>query len=285
MKPVAPDAIDLDATMEADAFVKESLQQSASGDAEFHKDSTQYIDDADKAAAPAAAPAPAAEQTQPPAAAPDWATEAAAAPAPKKRPKPAKAPSGSGGTALLTLGAIGAFAVFVAIGLYVMVPFMNSSEMATMAIPAGGLGFVAFLFVGLGYFGAASRTGAMSIVTGIFTCLAAVMFALFLVGIAAKSGDLLKFLLHGMPTTFGLTMVLVGVWSFGGGKRGSAGLSITHGILALLGGVLLLTAWVLAIAKVKLSLSLMLVLWVSGWGLCAIAMILLGITFLKLRKV
>jgi hypothetical protein len=80
-------------------------------------------------------------------------------------------------------------------------------------------------------------------------------------------------------------MILVGVWSLGGGKRGSAGLSITHGILALLGGVLVLTTWILVVAKVRVSVGVGMSLLISAWGLSGIAMILLGINFIKLRKV
>lgn len=180
----------------------------------------------------------------------------------------------------MTLGAIGAFAAFLALGLFIM-----GARSKPVGLSACGLGFVAFLFVGLGFFGASSRTGAMAIVTGIFTCLTSIMFALFLLAVATKATKLLAVLGHGIPITFGLTMLFLGVWSLGGGKRGSAGLSIAHGILALLGAVLVLTMWVLVIAKVRVSGGVGMSLMVSACILCGITMILLGINFIKLRRV
>jgi serine/threonine protein kinase len=226
------------------------------------------------AESPTTASAPASEQTQPPSAAPDEAAEAAAAPA-KKQPKPAKARSGSGGTALLTLGAIGAFAVPP----LALVAGMNMSSKTEPAFVIGVFA-VAIFFVGLGFFGASSRTGAMARVTGKFTCLTSFMCALL--SVVAKSKSVGPVVAVGLVIAFGLTVHVFCRWSLGGGKRASAGLSIAHGRLALLGVVLMVIAVGLGIAEVE---ALAKALAIIACILFGITIILLGINFIKLRRV
>jgi hypothetical protein len=260
--------------------------------------------DPEPAAKPVTAPTPTPEPVAPakaaPAPAPAPAPAATTPSTPAVKAKKLATPKSGGGTKLITTGAIGAFICFVTFGLYTILPFMQgnpfSGTMRELIFAVGPLGFISLGLAALGFFGAKSRTGAMSLVVGIFTVLMALSFLLLMVAAAAKSKDFFIAIGHMLPLAMSMMMIMLGMWGFVGMKRASKGMGITVGVLGILVGVLVLTFWITMMATAKFDAGgwlffirrrggdLLPILHMAASGLAAFAFVFAGIGLLKSRK-
>lgn len=190
--------------------------------------------------APAPKPAPKAVAKPAPAAAPK-AEQKAVAPAPPKKANPERylAPAAAtGGGGLLIVGGIGAILAGLKPGLEVIPMFQGMGDMIAMLFVGAGLGAVGHLMLGLGMFGAVSRTGGIAALVGTLHMVAVLGLLFFLLAaleVLPVEGELAKLVLIAPAALPGTAWLLSGIWAFSAvGALGPMG--IVHGILAVLGG-------------------------------------------------
>ena len=154
--------------------------------------------------------------------------------------------------------------------------------MKEMFFVVGPLGFISFVLASLGFMGAKSRLGAMSLVTGIFTALTGLVLLLVMIAVAVKSKDFFEVaFIHLSQLTLFVTLIMMGVLGLTSVARASKGLGVSLGILSILAGLVVVTTWIMAIAEAGESA---LVMRMIGIGLAAIVYIMAGITLIKARK-
>lgn len=190
--------------------------------------------------APAPKPAPKAVAKPAPATAPK-AEQKAVAPAPPKKANPERylAPAAAtGGGGLLIVGGIGAILAGLKPGLEVIPMFQGMGDMIAMLFVGAGLGAVGHLMLGLGMFGAVSRTGGIAALVGTLHMVAVLGLLFFLLAaleVLLVEGELAKLVLIAPAALPGTAWLLSGIWAFSAvGALGPMG--IVHGILAVLGG-------------------------------------------------
>lgn len=191
---------------------------------------------------PAPAPKPALKAVAKPApAAAPKAEQKAVAPAPPKKANPDRylapaAATGSGG--LLIVGGIGAILAGLKPGLEVIPMFQGMGDMIAMLFVGAGLGAVGHLMLGLGMFGAVSRTGGIAALVGTLHMVAVLGLLFFLLAaleVIPVEGELAKLVLIAPAALPGTAWLLSGIWAFSAiGALGPMG--IVHGIFAVLGG-------------------------------------------------
>lgn len=187
---------------------------------------------------PAAAPVP------PPEAAPKKAAKPDKAPKPEKAAKPAKPapkpaverPAGQGGGGLLIVGGIGA----IIAGLSICLPVISSFQgMVGEAWPiiGGAIGMViGHLLVGLGMFGAVSRTNGVAALVGMLHLIAMAgltFYLLLLFRVFEVDGDIVRYVALAPGLLPGTAWLLSGIWGF---AAGAGALGVLHGVFSFLGG-------------------------------------------------
>lgn len=185
---------------------------------------------------PAPAPKPAPKAVAKPAPAPK-----AVAPAPPKKANPERylAPAAAvGGGGLLIVGGIGAILAGLKPGLEVIPMFQGMGDMIAMLFVGAGLGAVGHFLLGLGMFGAVSRTGGIAALVGTLHMVAVLGLLFFLLAaleVIPVEGELAKLVLIAPAALPGTAWLLSGIWAFSAaGALGPMG--IVHGIFAVLGG-------------------------------------------------
>lgn len=165
----------------------------------------------------------------------------APAPAPVKKANPERylAPAAAaGGGGLLIVGGIGAILAGLKPGLEVIPMFQGVGDMMAMLFVGAGLGAVGHLMLGLGMFGAISRTGGIAALVGTLHMMAVLGLAFFLLAeleVIPVEGELEKLTQVGLWALPGTAWLLSGIWAFSAvGALGPMG--IVHGIFAVLGG-------------------------------------------------
>ncbi len=235
---------------------------------------------AEPAPAPAAPPAKPAKAAKP--AKPDKVRTAAT------KPPPAAATSAApgGGGALLVLGGIGALVAVLGLCL----PILSSLQGMTgelWPIIGGTIGMaVGHLLVGLGMFGAVSRTNGVAALVGTLHLIAMAgltFYMLALFGVVALEGEVVAYVAlvpNILPAT---AWLLSGIWGL---AAGAGALGILHGIMAFLGGGALIGLAVGGLAGAFSSEEdIAIALAFGGRGLVLVAAIFLAIAmFGRLRR-
>lgn len=184
-------------------------------------------------------PAPQPRAAAPKAAAPKAAPKAVPPAAPKKaNPERYLAPAAASGGGLLIVGGIGAILAGLKPGFEVIPMFQGMGDMLAMLFVGAGLGAVGHLMLGLGMFGAVSRTGGIAALVGtlhMVAMLGLLFFLLVALEVLPVEGELAKLVLIAPAALPGTAWLLSGIWAFSAaGALGPMG--IVHGIFAVLGG-------------------------------------------------
>lgn len=150
-------------------------------------------------------------------------------------------PSAGGG--LLIVGGIGAILAGVGVGL----PILSSLQGMVgepWPIIAGTIAMVlGHLLLGLGMFGAVSRSNGVAALVGTLHMLTVAGLAFFLLAafrVIDLDGDLVPYVMLAPGILPGTTWLLSGIWGFSAASSAGA-MGILHGIFALLGGAAQLT--------------------------------------------
>jgi len=160
------------------------------------------------------------------------------APKPAPAPKPAKVASAGaeGGGGLLIVGGIGA----IVAGLSVCLPILGQMQGMTgepWPIIGGTIGMtLGHLLVGLGMFGAVSRTNGVAALVGTLHLLAMAgltFFMLALFRVVELDGDLVRYVTLAPAILPGTAWLLSGIWGL---ASGAGAMGILHGVFSFLGG-------------------------------------------------
>ncbi len=172
--------------------------------------------------------------------------EKAVAPAKPKKADPARytAPAGdAGGGGLLILGGIGALLAGLAPAIGVIPMFQGMGDLVELILVAAGVGVLGHLFLGLGMFGAISRTGGVAALVGtlhIVAMLGLTFFLLAALQVIPIEGELVKLVLVAPVALPGTAWLLSGIWAFSA-TRGLGAMGVLHGIFGVLGGGAMIT--------------------------------------------
>lgn len=156
----------------------------------------------------------------------------------KANPERYLAPAQTGGTGLLIVGGIGAILAGLGPALGVIPMFQGMGDMLAMLFVGAGLSAVGHLMLGLGMFGAISRTGGIAALVGtlhIVAVLGLVFFLLAALGVIQVDGDLAKLVIVAPAALPGTAWLLSGIWALSA-TRALGVMGILHGIFAMLGG-------------------------------------------------
>jgi len=222
--------------------------------------------------------------------APPPAKAARPAPAPKPAPaprpaRPAAAPS-QGGGGLLIVGGIGA----IVAGLSVCLPILGQIQGMTgdpWPMIGGTIGMVlGHLLLGLGMFGAVSRTNGVAALVGTLHILAMAGLTFFMLAafrVIELDGDLVRYVMLAPTILPGTAWLLSGIWGF---ASGAGAMGILHGVFSFLGGGALIGLTVGSLAGAfEVDSDLAIAVAFGGPGLILIGCIFLAIAmFGRLRR-
>ncbi len=172
--------------------------------------------------------------------------------APKAAPKPKPAPKpvveGQGGGGLLIVGGIGAIVAGLSVGLPI-ISQMQGMVGEEWPIIGGTIGMIiGHLLLGLGMFGAVSRTNGVAALVGTLHLLAfagLTFFALALFRVIELDRDIVQYALLAPAILPGTAWLLSGIWGF---ASGAGALGVLHGVFSLLGGAAMIATVVGALA-------------------------------------
>lgn len=142
------------------------------------------------------------------------------------------------GGGLLVVGGIGALVAGLAPVLGVIPQFQGMGDLMDLILVASGLAFVGHLLLGLGMYGAVSRTGGVAALVGTLHMVASLgqlFFLLSATGAIPIEGDAIKLVLLAPTALPGTAWLLSGIWAFSAG-RALRVMAPLHGIFAVLGG-------------------------------------------------
>jgi len=188
------------------------------------------------------------EPEPPPAKAAKAVKPAKPAPAPKPAPAEAFEDSGAsqaspGGGGLLIVGGIGAIFAGIGAGLPVL-SSLQGMVGEPWPIIGGTIAMVlGHLLLGLGMFGAVSRSNGVPALVGTLHMLTVAGLAFFLLAafrVIELDGDLIPYVMLAPGILPGTTWLLSGIWGLSAASSAGA-MGILHGIFALLGGAAQLT--------------------------------------------
>lgn len=160
--------------------------------------------------------------------------------APARRANPDRyMPSGSaGGAGLLVVGGIGALLAGLSPGLALLPTIQGMGDLLWLIWVAAGLGALGHLMLGLGMFGAVSRTGGIAALVGtlhIVAMLGLTFFLLVKLDLIPLGSDLARLADVAPSALPGTAWLLSGIWALSATKPLVA-MGILHGFLALIGG-------------------------------------------------
>ena len=177
--------------------------------------------------------------------------EAAKRPEPKaeaaKKPEPKVAPprranpdryAEAGGAGLLVVGGIGALLAGIAPALALVPTFQGMGDLLVLIWVAAGVGAAGHLLLGLGMFGAVSRTGGIAALVGTLHVVAMIGLTFFLLvtlDLIPLDGDLVKLAIVAPAALPGTAWLLSGIWALSATKALGA-MGVLHGLFALIGG-------------------------------------------------
>jgi len=170
----------------------------------------------------------------------------AVVPAKPKKADPARytAPAGdAGGGGLLVVGGIGALLAGLAPAIGVIPMFQGMTGLVELILVAAGVGVLGHLFLGLGMFGAISRTGGVAALVGTLHLVAMLGLTFFLLAalqIIPIEGELVKLVLVAPVALPGTAWLLSGIWAFSA-TGGLGAMGVLHGIFGVLGGGAMIT--------------------------------------------
>lgn len=169
--------------------------------------------------------------------------------APKPKPAPAPKPaSGQGGGGLLIVGGIGAIVAGLSVGLPI-ISQMQGMVGELWPIIGGTIGMIiGHLLLGLGMFGAVSRTNGVAALVGTLHLLAfagLTFFALALFRVIELDKDIVQYALMAPAILPGTAWLLSGIWGF---ASGAGAVGVLHGVFSLLGGAAMIGTVVGALA-------------------------------------
>ncbi len=171
-----------------------------------------------------------------------------AAPKPKAAPASKAVSEAQGGGGLLIVGGIGAIVAGLSVGLPI-ISQMQGMVGELWPIVGGTIGMIiGHLLLGLGMFGAVSRTNGVAALVGTLHLLAfagLTFFALALFRVIELDQDIVQYALLAPAILPGTAWLLSGIWGF---ASGAGAMGILHGVFSLLGGAAMIGTVVGALA-------------------------------------